>query len=205
MKSTKYIKFTALFLVGSIMLSCTEEEDLKPTATNSFTYSGNEYPLNDGYITEPGNRDPLNRPDDVDASHYALFFHITDGVYEITPDPNNPVVGDVDHVNAKYVLYLPLYYSSTSTFGNGEFTYVNEETATRDEIKNKSVFADASVWFDENGDGDWTYYEALKAVDGTVTAEGKDRNYTLFFELQLEDGRTLKGSYTAEFKYLKGR
>lgn len=200
MKSTRFLKLSTLLLTGAMLFSCSDDdEDKGPAATNSFTYSGNEFEIKDGFIDDSGEWELIDDPDGFTPSHYLYVFHMTDGTFELTPNSYYA------ESNAEYVVYLSLFYSSTTTFGTGEYSFVDPDNATENDLKNKPVFT-GSIWFDQNGNGerDWSTEDDLEAVGGTVTVSGSDKNYTLHFELQLEDGKTLKGSYGAEFKYIKG-
>ena len=194
MKTTRFIQWSALVLVGAMMASCSSDDEkvVEPEAKNAFTYDGKEYGLKDGYIVDYGNIDPFYNYDDT---HYNYDFYISDGEYVKEQE-------DIwyDAVDAVTEISLYLFYPSSTTFGEAEFAFYDDETIL-DDIRDKAVFA-AEVWFDANGNGvrDEDGDPWIDATGGTVTVTGSDKNYTLFYELQLEDGKTVKGSFSGEFK-----
>lgn len=196
--------WTAFFLAGAIFVSCSsdDEDTAEPEVKKSFTYDEKEYELKSGVINDYGDVDPLYS---YEPTHFNYDFSITDGEYIFTEKSENSDYDYFELKNASVEVYFELFYPSISTFEAGTFEFISEEEITVDKIKNKAFFSHVEVWFDDNGNRKRDEIEDrwIDAVGGTVTIAGSGKNYTLVYELQLENGKTLQGEFTGEFKYLK--
>lgn len=205
MKSTKLLKLSMLLLAGAVMFSCSDDEDENaPKITNSLTYAGTEYSINAGNIEDYGQTNMFNYSDPESGEHYNSTFYLTDGDYELVETNTGEKFYRMN--NGTYGIKFDLFYPSTSVFGDGEFTYVDSDNTTPDEIKNKTVFTWFSIWFDLNKNGKKDYEEEsteVFAAGGEVTLQGSDKHYVVTFEVPMSDGKTITGSFEGDFDFIK--
>ncbi|UII27545.1 hypothetical protein LVD15_03685 [Fulvivirga maritima] len=180
------------------MTSCSDDDSKEgPEVTNSFMYNSNTYEVKDASITDYG-------ADRVEGHDYYYYeFSLTNGSYELVEDSVDPDYFYFQVKGGTYDVNLDLYYPSASVFGPGEYVFASEEMISDGSIINTPFIDWAEIRLDLNNDGIYDGDETIAAVGGSVEVTGSDKEYTLFFELNLEDGRTLSGSFSGEFKYVK--
>lgn len=177
------LKLQALMLLcGLFMISCSEdnpEDDINPSVTNAVLYDGTTYQINRGLIEDYG----------PDNSHYNYDMILTDGT-----------IGDNDVDNETFIFYLELFSAETSGFKTGTFTYVYEEELSEMEAGKSYFTSNSSLYIDVNNDGIVNDDdEEISVTGGTLTISGSGANYTLVYDLTLENGKTLKGGYEGSF------
>ncbi|WP_205502567.1 hypothetical protein [Rufibacter psychrotolerans] len=178
--------FCLAVLAGFTFVSCSDddEEEVSPNTDNKVVYNGTTYSMKSGLVEDYGPSD----------NHYNYDFYITDGT--ITTSNN-----DFEVVNSKIVLFAELLSPGTSEFKTGTFSFVQNYNDAGNE--NKHVFEDALVVTDTNNDNILDEQdEELGVTGGTVKVSGgNNRNYTVEFDVTLENGKTAKGGYSGTFTY----
>lgn len=157
----------------------------------TFSYMDETYDASFGLIENFGGSDA---DEDGENDFYNYDFYITDGFYTID-DGDFYMDGD-----ATIEVYAELLSASGSSFETGTFTFIpNYEITSLDE----SFFSSAHILIDLNGDGDTDdANEFAQATGGAITVAGDDGDYTLTFDLELDNGETLQGVFVADFEYL---
>lgn len=206
MNTRKLSTLVCLFLAGTLIFSCSEDDGIKdniPEITNSFLYDGQEYPIADGLIEDAGPSSPAFGESNHSDTHNLYIFNFTDGAYRLEEHE----WGDIyRNENATYKLYVGLFYPDTTTFREGEYSYVHITEVTSDQVINKKVFGQFAFWLDLNGNG---VYDAedqetyTHSAGGTVNVRGSDNNYIIWFDIVMGNGKTLTGSAQKSFKYSK--
>ena len=170
--SLKLVAFLipALFLLGS----CSEEEDSSGIDTNMIDYSGNKQEIKQAVIREPG----------------TLYSHLMKGFIMSNMDIT-PGVG----------LGLTVFSSDESNLEAGDYQFidVNSEEFTNDNVAGMNFFS-GSFLLDENNDKQLDDSDEIDVNGGTVTITGTQPNYTVIFDLTLENGKTVKGNYSGTFE-----
>jgi hypothetical protein len=176
-KSLSFLKLQALILLlGLFTASCSEddaEEELAPSVTNSVAYNGQTYEIKNGLILNYGSN----------ASHYNNDIIVSDGTFSME-----------ETENGTFALYLELYSAGTSGFQPGTFQFAEED----DDVAESTSFftANSGLIIETNADGvvdDGD--EVIHITAGTVTVSGSGTDYTLVYDVTLENGKTLKGGY----------
>jgi hypothetical protein len=117
----------------------------------------------------------------------------------------------VQEIAGAFAVFSELVSAGTTKFNTGTFNYVDNnndgslnESQLEAKYKNKSVFADAKVYIDTNGNRILSDETPLKATGGSIKVSGSGNTYTLEYNLILENGKTLKGSNSSSFSKING-
>lgn len=188
-------QFLLLFVLACTicMSSCEKDNDAQEEEQKSegaFVYDNTSYPVKNGYLKDYGS---------VSGHlHYGII--VTDGSFSET-DP------DAELKNYKVSSYIELYPDG-NTFKEGTYTYINENNYNTDAeliaaTTNKSYMSQAGIGIDLNSDGNLVDSEMFIMTDGSVTvAKGSGNyNYTITYDLTLEGGKKVTGSFSGTFKY----
>lgn len=145
---------------------------------NKLFFNGQEVEANAGVILDFGSN----------GSHYNSDFLVTD-------DAN--FTADAAELRGSYLLYSELFSAGTQTFVPGTFVY-----ATAEDDVSALDFHLTSLYVDADEDGFITENDAeVPVTDGTVTVSEDNGIHTIEYDLELEGGIVLTGSYTGEFSY----
>lgn len=182
------LKLSIFFLLIGIAVSCKDSDggDPVPALTNAVEYNGKTYNLLDGLIFDYG---AFGLGTNNNLTHYNYDFAVVNGEIK-------QVNGVYDEDNVTAGIWVELYSPGTDSFEPGTFTYMDEKNMTESAIANKYFFKNASfLAVEEQG------YTFLYVKGGTVKVSGTANNYTLEYDMVLEDGKPLKGSFSRSLKY----
>ncbi len=207
MKNAFNLKTVALFLsLGFFAASCDKDkDDVVPTPDNTekgnTEYDGEKYNVKNGYYIDGGGLGLFGG----ENTHYLDFLFMTDG----TPTFDNG--GEITQLeDGKIVILAPMFSAGGSEFKGGTFHYSDlerdEELGDEAFIKkytNRSFFYQPVVVIDTDGDGDWEDEDELEINGGTIKVSGNIPNITTEYDLQLTNGKTLKGKYAGKFNKLE--
>jgi len=179
-----------LILAGVFLMSCNEDED-DNTPEDVITYDGVSYAMKDGVIYDYGAATPYIVP-----THYNYDFVITDASLVKKTESDGDTYWSIGD-ETTFGVYIELYSPGTSSFKTGTFEYLEwHDDVTQADFDGKYFFSDAEVILISNN----TEIE-YEATGGTVKVLGSGLEYTLDFDLVLNNGKTLKGNYSGLFKY----
>ncbi|MCC9166928.1 hypothetical protein [Pontibacter harenae] len=212
MKKASYTFRTllCLLLAGFTFVSCSkdDDEDTTPSLNNQIEYNGTTYNIQTGIIEDWGSVGLSDGDEDLyisndNVTHYNYDVSITDGTLQANSD------GELENVGATVFVYAELLSPGTTNFTTGTFSYIEyEDDLTQEQIdakyNNKSFFEDAYIVIDANGNGTLDASDASSiayATGGTITVSGSNNNYTVDYNLTLDNGRTIVGSYSGDFQY----
>lgn len=171
-----WIAFTLLFISMSIF-SCSKDKDdteLVIDTKNELRYNGQTYPLNYGAIEDYK----------YDGSHTNYEFHLFH------------IISESDPVVPTY-LFVDLFSPNATGFKVGTFHYIDTDNGEVD-LEGKYYFDDGS--FARNINVETEEVEEYSDIKGgTVKVSGSGAEYKLEFDLVLENGKNVKGSYGGTF------
>ena len=163
-----------------LTIACKEDEEDAPA--NVLRYDDKAYTIVKGYILDFGE----------DVLHYNYRFLLTDGIADI---------GTVSVENGNVLLVADLFSSGTAGFQTGSFQF--NDTGN---VSGKNYFEYAAITTDTNQDGvlndeDQTF----NATAGTIVVSGAPGNYTLDYNITLENGKTAYGKYSGAFEVIDAK
>ncbi|BDD11790.1 hypothetical protein FUAX_42220 (plasmid) [Fulvitalea axinellae] len=186
------LKISGLLLIALILslylASCSSDNDDEGTTKNSVTLNDASYTLSDGLFIDYG----------AGQTHYNKDFYVIDGQF-VQQTTNGSNGYDVE--NAKLMIVAEMYSLGTEKFVPGTFEYIDGQTATPDDVKDISFFYPALAVIDSNDDGKFTQTDTSFPIKGgKVTVSGTSPNYEVSYEVTLDNGKTMKGSFSGAFK-----
>lgn len=198
-KNFSIVKWSSFALMlGFATTSCTlfDKDDPKPQPeSNQIEYNGTKYTLEKSLMINYGALSLYGTQD----THFNHDFYIADGNI-------NYQDGQVEEINGAFAVFTELVSAGATKFNTGTFNYIDDdndgslsESQLEAKYKNKSVFADAQVYIDTNGNRQLADETPVRATGGTVKVSGSGNTYTLEYNLVLENGKTLKGSNSSSF------
>jgi len=181
----------------------TLEDDTSPdnARSNSLSYGNETRVLNNGIVEYINNTRGHYQVDvNVSDSEYSIYFYTFLGVlYSYWYPSADSAMFSVD-----------LYSSALNELVPGTYRYVDiGEIRTEESTPGQSVFAQAKVAWDFNGDGNADDDEELDVVDGTVIidfAEGNNADLTsltLSWDVLLTNGERSTGQYAGELQLIE--
>lgn len=184
MKSIFNLKFIVLLAIASaFLMSCEKDDDDDDGGSNSIVFDGTSYSIKDGLISDYGAYD----------THWNYDFVLVNAALtEVTEDGYTYF----DAPEATFYVYAELFSPGTSSFQTGTFQYMSYDASAED-VDGKYYFYDVTVGT-RNADG--TNEMDYEATAGTVKVTGSGSNYTIEFDVTVEGGKTVKGSYSGTFK-----
>ena len=202
-KNFYFTKWSAFaIMLGFLATSCDpKDKDKTPEPeTNQIQYNGTKYTLEKSLMIDYGALSLYGSQD----THFNHDFYIADG----NIDYQN---GQVQEIAGAFAVFSELVSAGTTKFNTGTFNYVDNnndgslnESQLEAKYKNKSVFADAKVYIDTNGNRILSDETPLKTTGGSIKVSGSGNTYTLEYNLILENGKTLKGSNSSSFSKING-
>ncbi len=180
------LKISVFFLLIGIAVSCKDNEESVPVPalTNAVEYNGKSFHLLDGILFDNG----AFGLEANNTTHYNQDIALVNGEIK-------QVNGVYDEDNVTAGIWIELYSPGSSSFKTGTFTFISENNMTESATANKFFFTNASfLAIEEQG------YVYLKATGGTVKVSGTANNYTLEYDLVLEDGKSLKAAFNKTLK-----
>lgn len=173
-------------------------ETTSPIASNTLYYGGIIYPLTHGF-EEVFSFRPETRGD----THMAAQFQVADSMFEplfITTGLTDLTIWRPRF--ASVWLRADLYSPGGDGFESATFTYEPNSTDVRGPlVANKFFFNDGRLGIDTNEDGsiDSEFNEFFDIVDGTISIERMGEPTRMTFDVTLEDGVNVRGSFTGNF------
>lgn len=188
------MKKFSLFLFASLftLSSCSEDESSN-SSSNSLTIDGQTFNINDAKATD-------NYHFYYDT-HSEYSFALADGPITVIAEPDSFYGFETE--NASIAISLSMV-SFGNTFGNG--VYVFDEGLWSDPPAS-SFFDSLSINIDGNNDNDFNDMadKHFYATSGTITVSGSAPNYTLVFNVILNNGNTFQYTYNGGFDYVDNR
>lgn len=192
---TKNLMLIMLAIVVSVTSCKPKKNDAPPEDT--IEYNSTNYTIANGAFVDLGSSIYYGTVD----SHYDSDFFITDGTFIY--DTN----GEITDANGKIIVAAYLSSFGTASFKTGTYTFIdstNDSSLTDAQIKskyeNKYFFTEAIVAIGDNSSSSLANADPIFATSGTIKVEGTKPNYTLIYDLILEDGKTVRGSYSGTYK-----
>jgi|GEM_PF-6002571 len=183
------------YLVFFVLLQSCSNSDNDDSSNNNddaITYLGQSYSVNKGL-------EEVYKPGD---NHYKSGFNISDGeFYSVQVN----IFGNIDLIwrvrNGSIWIYGDLFSPGTENLSSGTFSFAPGNVDEDDPaLAQKFFFSDARVVVDLNNNGDFDKdVEFFDVVDGTISVEVSGGVYTMTFNLSLENGESVKGSYSGDF------
>lgn len=189
----KFTLFLAVALLASVFTACKkdngdDDDKLDTGLNNQLEYNGTKYALKSGFVTDYGS----------DEAHYNYDFELADGTFDNEGDSDNSTVE----------VYFELYSSGSSSFKTGTFQFItatDDDEITDAKFSNKNFFSYGDILIDKNSDMEFDDNEVIEVTGGTVIVSGTARNYTVEFDVSLEDGKKAKGKFSGSFGYYDDR
>ncbi|PSR52379.1 hypothetical protein AHMF7605_01985 [Adhaeribacter arboris] len=204
MKTLFNFKLIAILLsFGFFATSCTTDDDNdnnNPKPSGNTEYNGEKFTIKNGYYAL-GNGIKLfgNAP-----THHLDFLFLTDGTPKFSND------GEITEMqDGKIALLGALLSPDGASFKPGTFEYTNmaadinlTPAQVEAKYKNKAFFYESIVRMDTDGDKNWEEEADVKITGGTIKVTGALPVITTEYNLTLENGKTLKGSFGGTFQKL---
>ena len=186
------------FLLGMMgLISCSNDEAEAPNEAadpNEVRYARTSYILQQGLLNFIISNDNYHNTDVV----------LTDGSLNVTSINLGGFLAEQWYPeNYSISLDFSLYAPPGETFPTGRYAFggLREDDVRDDPAKAGGRYHAASfITLDTNGNKDWDDPDTDIAVTGGfVEVAGAYPDYTLTFDLQLEDGNKVQGSYQGEY------
>ncbi|MDQ4141477.1 MAG: hypothetical protein M3142_13290 [Bacteroidota bacterium] len=202
MKTYFNVKLIAILLsFGFFATSCTDDDDPdNPKPSGNTEYNGQKFTIKNGYYAiGDGIKLYGNAP-----THHLDFLFMTDGTPKFSND------GEITEMQDGKIAILGAMLSADGTsFKPGTFEYTNmaadvnlTEAQVEAKYKNKSFFYESIVRMDTDGDKNWEEEADVKITGGTIKVTGALPAVTTEYNLTLENGKTVKGSFGGPFQKL---
>ncbi|RDC63401.1 hypothetical protein [Adhaeribacter pallidiroseus] len=202
MKNLLNLKLVALLLsIGLFTTSCKEDDDPgTPTPIGNTEYNGQKYTIKNGYYAVG---DGIKLYGNANTHHLDFLF-ITDGTPQFSND------GDITSMKDGKIAILGATISPDgASFKPGTFEYTNmaadvnlTPAQVEAKYKNKAFFYESIVRMDTDGDNNWEEEADMKIVGGTIKVTGALPVINTEYNLTLDNGKTIKGSYGGTFNKL---
>jgi len=174
MKSNNYFK-TILLSISTLILvfstSCGGDDDT--SITNTFSFEGNNYSVDEGEIYDYG---AVNYVDGGSETHYNYDFFTFEGNLDVQNES----------FNGSFIIYVELLSAGTADFQPGTFSYIFPSESS--EVDGVNYFEYADMLIDGNGDNDVEDLEDPYYIvfDGTIeVVDNGNDNYTLTYDLDI--------------------
>ena len=191
--SAQFMKYPiGIALIIIVLTCCSDDQTEQASNDNTLVYGEQSYPMDAGMF----------RIDGGTENHYHVDIATTDG--SITPtyvNVGNLVIPIWRPLGEKVEFWAEMYSAGTTSFTTGtfEFSTTTEQEVDDPSLKDISFFNEAYVGFDADGDNVVREEEEIMVSGGTITVKGSYPDYEILFDLQLENGRSVTGSYSGEF------
>ncbi|QNF35274.1 hypothetical protein HUW51_22080 [Adhaeribacter swui] len=203
MKTLFNLKLVAFILsIGLFATSCKEDDDpgAAPNTNGNTEYNGQKYTIKNGYYAVG---DGIKLYGNANTHHLDFLF-ITDGTPQFSND------GDITSMKDGKIAILGATISPDgNSFKPGTFEYndlaadVNLTPAQIEaKYKNKAFFYESIVRIDTDGDNNWQEEADIKITGGTIKVTGALPAITTEYNLNLENGKTIKGNFGGTFNKL---
>lgn len=188
------VKRVVLFTLLSLpFISCEKDKDNEPAISETFKVEGKSFTIKEGFIEDYGSYG-VGEND----THYNYDFFLIDGDAEL----------EVEEVSDfKAGLYFELFSPGTSGFTTGKFNFIDEEDINLEsDIVGKHFFTYAEAYFDLDDDGvEDEESEYFYVIGGSITVSGgTNNNYTVEFDVKLDNNETIKGKFADTFIFIDG-
>lgn len=196
LKNLRSILLIFILIACSISCDSSDENEDSPIIgqNNTLIYDNSSFGLQNGLL--------LNR--EASGNHYNIDFMVTDGGFT----PLDIYIGSIPitywyFAGETVSLDLELYAPGRAEFNTGTFAF---SSLSEDDIENDSnladefLFIDSEVGLDLNNDGEVeSETELFEVTDGTITVEGNLPDFRVVFDLVLENGESVSGSFENKF------
>ena len=198
MKNKIYSVMMLALMLG--LSSCSKDDETETDAKNTIEYDGIKSVLKKGALIDFDISSYYGTTD----THLNYDFYITDGAI-ITDN-----TGQISDIQGKFGVWIWLEsFGTTGGFKTGTYTYIDGENDAslsdaqmKTKYENKLFIAGASVYINTNVSTsfDNNTTQDIKIKSGSVTVSGSKPNYTITYDLVMENNKTAKGSYSAGFQ-----
>jgi len=172
---TKILFYGLMLSTFALMLACSKDDSIPDTdGKNELTYDGQIYPLTNGTYETYG----------FDGEHFNQEFSVFDAT----------------RINESLV---PVYvfvdlYAAGETFSGGTFPFMHYG---QDDVTDKYYFDDGYVILNMNVATE-DAESFLAVAGGTVKVSGSGNTYSIAFDLLLDNGKRVTGSFEGTFDEL---
>lgn len=197
------IKFLQFLLIGLVIFisSCEKDGSISPETLkqNKVEYNGQILSINGAGFVDYSLRSFFGNA----STHKNVDFYTIDGDFVTSK------TGSLLDIKGKSVVFVELNSPNLDLIENATYNFIddskdsglsNSELSTK--YAGKYFFSNAYVIASTQSASLLTFSENIDVVSGTVKISGLKPNYLITYDLVLENGKTLKGSYAGNFQSL---
>jgi hypothetical protein len=169
-------------------VSCKEDEENVPApiqtgnGSGNVVFNGKTLQAKTGVYEDKG----ATSLGEDEESHYNYAFNITDASASSL-------------TRMTFNLYLEVFSAGASSFRTGTFEWFHPFEYEEEDILGKNGFWGA-LYVDSNNDGALGVGDEMHEIwGGQATVSGSGKDFTISYNLTLENGKTVTGSFTGKF------
>lgn len=186
-------KLSILLLVSIFSLSSCSSDDNNNNSSSNLNIDGQNFTITDAKATD-------NYRFYYDT-HSEFEFSFADGPITVSAEPDSYYGFETENASLSMSLAMS---SLGNTFQNGVYQFDENFDINPPSF---SFFDSFTIYVDGNNDND--FFDAADkifyAVGGTVTVSGTAPNYTLVFDVTLNNGDDFQYTYNGGFDYVDNR
>lgn len=191
---------TIIFILTLLNLfSCKKDNSNSTLTNNNVAYNNLEYKITKRIFINYGASCYYGNTN----THFNYDFFTTDGTF--ISDTN----GNLLDVKGGIVVYAYLESFAKDSFKTGIYNYVDSsndaelnDSQLKTKYENKSFIMDAYVITGKNASESLSTGKQISVKSGTITVAGVQPNFTIIYDLVLQNNKTVKGSYYGQFSEL---
>jgi hypothetical protein len=198
MKNKIYSMMMLAIIVG--FTACSKDDPTEVDTTNTIQYDGTTSTLKTGALVDFGASPYYGSAN----THLNYDFYVTDGAIIANS------AGELDDIKGKIGVWVWLESpGATSAFKTGTYNFIDgsndsslSDAQLRTKYENKFFIAGSSLYINTNVNTsfDDTATQEIEIKSGSVTVSGTKPNYTITYDLVMENNKTIKGNYSAGFR-----
>lgn len=176
--------------------SCSKDDENEVQTSNALVVDATTYTLAKGAYIDYQNTILYGTTN----THYNYEFLTTDGIFVVNS------ANELEDVKGKIAVYVDLYSAGATSFKAGTYTFVsgaNVATLTDAQLKtkyeNKNVCQYGFVVIGTIANASLGNVTEIDVKSGSVTIEGTRPNFKIIYDLELENNKTVKASYSGAF------
>ncbi len=186
----------AILAIGFSVTACNNDDDdddgrgntSSMQSSGTATFQGQTYDLVDGYIDDYGSG----------STHYNYDFNLFDMEVEVITVDGETVA--IPNLNSGFYIYMELFSNGTAGFQTGTFDY-----EPGFDYDGKDYFDFIVLLVDNDEDGDLFNNPGITADGGSVTIDRNGDDWTIDFNLELDNGSTLTGNFEGKMPIIDER
>jgi hypothetical protein len=197
------IKLLQFLLIGLVVFisSCEKDGGIKPEilTKNKVEYNGENLLLNSAGFVDYSLRTLYGNT----STHKNVDFYTIDGSFVTNK------TGSLLDIRGKTVVFAELNSPNLNLIEEATYTFIDDskdgtlnDKELKEKYEGKYFFSNAYLIKGSLSASLLTFNENIDVVSGTVKVSGTKPNYLISYDLLLEDGKTVKGSYAGNFQKL---